>query len=231
MRQLLNRFQPVRLWKDPEDPRPLMYRTYPIMKDTGGSGRVYRTTEPASRFAQMMIYRWCRSDDFVNAPGCGELYDYLIVRNHLPVTKKQFGSTIVNALDYECRKLKGITKDNDKVRQLYYFESQLELQYGLEYMLCSWLRKFLNDQSAPGSNSINTPEDMEMELDMLASASWAEFNEIYLAPNRGPDAWTAKEPDWRLLLKKHTVGSEPTSDEVDSEFMKEPERIKLRSYR
>lgn len=231
MRQLLNRFQPPRPWKDPEMARPLMYRTYPIMKDSGGKGRVYRTTEQANRLAQMMLYRWCRSLDFVEAPACGELYDYLIVRNGFPVSKKHFGSTIVNALDYECRKLKGVTKDNPVVRQLYYFESQLELQYGLEYMICSWLRKFLNDQSAPGSNSVSSPEDMEMELDMLAEADWQTFQEIYLSPQLGRDSWAAKEPDWRMLLKKSAVGSESLPPETEAEFLKEPERFQLKSYR
>lgn len=232
MGQVLNRFQPVRPRKDPEDPRPLLYRTYPKMKDTGlTNGRVYRTTEPPNRFCQMMLYRWCRGDDFVESPACGELFHYLIARHRFAASKKHFGATIVNALDYECRKLKGVTKDNPVVRQLYYFENPLELQYGLEYMICSWLRKFLKDQSAPGSDPITGPEDMEMELDILAQSSWKDFEEVYVQPQLGLDAWTAKEPDWRMLLKKHSVGSEPLPQEIEAEFMKEPERFKLKSYR
>lgn len=227
MRQLLNRFQPVRPWQIKELNRQLMYRTYPMMKDDGLIGqRVYRVTSLENRIAQMQLYRWCRGPNFVNFPACGDLYDFLFQNRDLPVviSKKTLGRTIFNSLSYNCKKLKGITKDNDKVRQLYCFESAEELQYGLEYMICAWLRKFLNDHSASESQ-ITSPEEMEMELDLMASLPWAEFKSMYL---KTQSDWTAVEPDWRLLLKKHNVDAE---GDYSDEFDKEPESITLRNYR
>ncbi len=115
----LNRHQPRRPDRHPVTKEKLMFRTFPRMGES--HGRVYRLAEPPHRIAQMLLYRWTYSDSFVLTPAMGDLYDFLVGQFELQkvVSKKSFGGTIVNALDYECRKLRGLSKTNDKVRQIY----------------------------------------------------------------------------------------------------------------
>lgn len=231
MPALLNRHQPTRPTEDPSTGKRLLYRTYPMMKDSGNpDGRVYRVMEPANQLAQMQLYRWSRSDQFVESPSVADLYDFLILEpfqnTGLPYTssKHHFGRTITNALDYNPRKLKGQTKDNPKACQIYCFISKLELQFGLEYMICSWLRKFLNDQMAPQSQMISGPEAMAEELDILCSTPWADYLEVYVHPlqmNRNVYA----EPDWRNLLRQSSIS------EVVPELDAQEPRRKLRNFR
>lgn len=230
MPSLLNRHQPTRPSADPSSGKRLLYRTYPMMKDSGNpDGRVYRVMEPANQLSQMQLYRWSRSDQFVDSPSISDLYDFLIREPFenagLPFTssKHHFGRTITNALDYNPRKLKGKTKDNEKACQIYCFLNPLELQYGLEYMICAWLRKFLNDHAAPGGQSISGSEAMAEELDILCSTPWADYLEVYVNPlqaNRN----LYPEPDWRNLLRQSSTNQE--APELDAQ---EPRR-KLRSF-
>ena len=90
---------------DPETGARLLYRVHPIMADNSPSNnhmRMYRTHEPANQLAQMQLYRWCRSPDFIQAVSCRELYDYLIAdpmkdskRN---LRRLQFGQTLLRFL-------------------------------------------------------------------------------------------------------------------------------------
>lgn len=231
MPALLNRHQPIRPKEDPESKKRLLYRTYPYLSEESPTReRCYRVMEPANQLAQMQLYRWSRSDQFVESPSVADLYDYLIrepfERAALPYTssKHHFGRTITNALDYNPRKLKGQTKDNPRACQIYCFINKLELQYGLEYMICSWLRKFLNDQVAPGGQLISGSEAMSEELDILCSTPWADYLEVYVHPlqmNRN----VYPEPDWRNLLRQSSISEE--APELDAQ----ESRRKLRNFR
>lgn len=240
----INRHQPTRPSIDPETGTRLLYRVHPIMKDnaaSGQTGRVYRTHEPANQLAQMQLYRWCRSTDFVQAVSCRELYDYLITEP-MRDTKylssiHHFGRTILNAVDYDPRKLKAKDKNVEKTQQIYFFHSRLDLQYGLEYMICSWLRKFLNDASAPGSSPVSGPSMMEEELDILASSSWDDYWGLYVEPLNRVDRLHIEQPDWRALKKAAANAVRVDEDGIrildDSEYpdtvMGREPRGKLRS--
>lgn len=206
----LNRHQPIRPLVDPETGLRLMYRLYPIMSDDGNRGsRNYRTVEPANQLCQLQLYRWSRSPEFVDTPSCRDLYDYLIMgpfgqtegTKYLP-SINHFGKTVLNALNYEPRKLKGVTKENPKACQMYVFRSPLELQYGLEYMICSWLRKFLNEGAAPGSSPVSGPSMMEEELDIIANTPWDDYVGLYVEPLQSVNRRTLVEPDWRMLRRR-----------------------------
>ncbi len=241
---MLNRHQPSRPKIHPESGEKLLFRIYPHLRD--GDERTYRVMEPANQLCQMQLYRWCRSDQFVESPSVADLYDFLIAEpfgetrklqyegivpktittGKLPYfpSKHHFGRTITNALDYNPRKLKGQTKDNPRACQIYCFINKLELQYGLEYMICSWLRKFLNDQVAPGGQLISGSEAMSEELDILCSTPWADYLEVYVHPlqmNRN----VYPEPDWRNLLRQSSISEE--APELDAQ----ESRRKLRNFR
>lgn len=207
----LNPYQPRRPAKHPETGETLLFRTYPRVSDEIPSSgmRVYQTTETINRVCQMILYRWCRSDDFVEAPGCADLHEYLYGAKRHPVSKRHLGMCIVNALNYECRKLKGVTKDNPKMKQLYFFHHREELQYGLEYMICAWLRKFLNDNMSPAERITVVGDDWDSararvsdELDILVDTPYEDFLEVYVAPLFTPSGHRVDEPDWRTLLRE-----------------------------
>lgn len=218
----LNRHQPQRPFVNPENNSRLMYRLYPILGDEGlRSGKVYRTSEPANQLVQLQLYRWSRSDDFVDIPASGDLYEHLILRpfrgsekiQYLP-SSNHFGRTILNALNYDPRKLKGVTKDNPKARQTYVFGSPLELQYGLEYMICAWLRKFLNESSAPGAAPVSGPEMMAEELDILADTPWDDYLGLYVEPLQNVNRRSIEEPNWRDLKRKASSDIEVDEDGI-----------------
>ncbi len=229
----LNQHQPRRSDRHPETGEKLMFRTYPRSYKSGGkTTRTYNTCQASHRLAQMVLYRWTFSEEFVSAPGCGDLYEYLVKGNGLPkiVSRKAFGGTIVNALDYECRKLKGISKTNDKVLQVYHFGDPYELRYGLEYMICAWLRRFLKTQSASGDEAaLSGPDVMQQELEMLVSSDQRNWWEIYVAPMLSMENFRLEEPDWEKLLRWHSVNSDGT--DTESKAFESVSAIKsLRSY-
>ena len=230
----LNRYQPRRPAFHPETKEPLLFRTYPRVSDEIPSSgmRVYQTTETINRICQMKLYRWCRSEDFIEAPGCADLHDYLFTQTRLPVSKRHLGMCVVNALNYECRKLKGVTKDNPKMKQIYWFHYREELQYGLEYMICAWLRKFLNDNVSPESRITVVNDDWDAvrarvseELDILVDTDYEDFYEVYVSPLLTSSGHRVEEPDWKKLLRES--GEDLQSEILPSTF----ERRKLKNYR
>lgn len=226
----LNQHQPRRSDRHPVTGEKLMFRTYPIF---GMNKRVYRTCEASHRLAQMVLYRWTFSEEFVSTPGCGDLYEYLVKGQGLPkvVSLKAFGSTVINALNYECRRLKGISKDNDKVRQVYHFGDPYELRYGLEYMICAWLRRFLKTQSASGDEAaLSGPHVMQQELEILVNSDQREWWELYVTPMLTMDKFRIDEPDWAKLLRLHSVTSETEMDTESMEFESVSTVKPLKSY-
>ncbi len=213
----INRHQPIRPEKSQNGAR-LLYRVHPILKDNnaqGRNGRVYRTHEPANQLAQMQLYRWCRSEDYVQLCSCRELYEILIQE---PFSKMRyassinhFGRTVINAVDYNPRILKAKDKFVEKTQQVYYFHEREDLQYGLEYMICAWLRKFLNESSAPGSVPLSGPEDMLEELDILADTPFDDYVGLYVEPLQSIERRFVEEPNWREL--KRAAASERIVDE------------------
>lgn len=205
---VMNRFQPSRpLYTD--EGGPLLYRTRPSRTN-------YRVCDPRNQMIQMMLYRYAQSEEFTDTPSIDELHYYLF--GDLPrISKKLLGETILQALKYNPRKLKGKTKDNPKACMIYHFFQREDLIYGLEWMICAWLRKFLNDTSAPGEQSIDSPSALLGELDVLATCSEDEFNEIYLYPIRD-GLWSIPEPDWAGQLRLH--GEEPTVPSLPKDGIK-----------
>lgn len=195
----LNPFQPKRPLKHPETGERLMYRLYPQLSfEKTRNERIYRTCEISNRICQIQLYRWTFDEGFIQYPSINELYEYLITSVGLTSSKGHFGRTVTNALDYNPRKLKGVTLDNPKACQIYTFRNELDLRYGLEYQICSWLRRFLKDHSAPGEEE----PVLEEELAFLGSCSWEECQEIYINPMMEFNARQYEEPKWKELLKK-----------------------------
>lgn len=193
----MNRFQPNRpLYND--FGKALLYRTRPTRIN-------YRVCDRRNQMIQLILYRYAQSPEYIDTPSISELHEYLF-EDYPSISKKLMGETLLQALRYDPRKLKGKTKDNPKACMIYHFINREDLIYGLEWMICTWLRKFLNDEAAPGEPKIESSSGLLRELDILATCTEEEFLEVYLYPIRD-GKWKSGEPNWKEQLRLH--GEEP----------------------
>lgn len=189
----INQHAPIRPRSIPDFDRTLLFATMPQKTESAR----YQVTAPKNMIAQMRLYRAVREGAI---PLCGsiqEIYDYVFFGQE-NVSKNTMGATVIRTVLYNPRRLKGVTKDNDKAMMTYTFHHLLELQYGLEWMLCTWLRKFLNEGAAPGGQGrISGPDMMAQELDILADTPEKDYLEVYEEP-----VWDTKysDPDWEALV-------------------------------
>lgn len=210
----LNRHQPDR-------PRMidgvfLNYRTLPVIGDR------FTVTSNYNMIAAARLYRELRRGNVPNFVAVSELYDFCFGDRQHGLSKRVMGSVVVRTVRYNPRKLLGVSRSNDKVRQIYSFGHMKEFEYGLEWMICTWLRKFLNETLAlKGDRVVSGPIRMGEELDAMVASDDIAFREIYESA-----LWQfhMEEPDWRTLaFDLH---------EPEQEFAKHlVERKKLKSYR
>jgi len=204
---LINEFQPPRPRHCEESGRVLLYRTRPKYGKTMINIHTY-----ANQVCMMSLYRAVRRGEVPLQVGIGDLYDWI---SNGGFSKRNLGSVVVNSVIYEPRLM--MNRRETGPMMTYLFRDIRELEYGLEWMLCVWLRRFLNQLNAH-DEQITTTGAMAEELDMLANASDEEFADIYL----GELAEFHMAPmDWHELSQR--ANHEWTFDEVLPEDMKKPQ--------
>lgn len=209
----LNRHQPDR-------PRrveniPLNYRTLPVIGDN------FKVTDAKTMITAARLYRAVRRGDIPNFVAVSDLHEFLFKDQLYDISKKTMGSVIIRTVRYNPRKLLGISKKNEKPRVIYAFNHMLELQYGLEWMICTWLRKFLNEWLAPKSdNPVLGPDRMSEELDIMVGSDDMDYVELY---EKGLWKFYMDEPDWSQIAAGL---SEPDWEVVRHQVDRKP----LRSY-
>lgn len=191
---LWNKWQPLRTRVHPTEmkgdhPAPLLYATMP----KPDRRRAVIITSYEAMITQIRLYRAARSGYIPEQVSIAELYDHVFGDISGTVSKTQMGHMVVSSLLYEPRKLIN-RKSIGKPTMSYLFYTNLDLQYGLEWMICTWLWKFLNETVAPGT--VSGPEDMAEELDVLAGADAKTLQEQYEEPLTG---WEMAEPNWDQL--------------------------------
>lgn len=159
---------------------------------------IYNVFQPKNMIAQLVLYRWCRSVDYLDSVAIGELHDFLFWQCP-EVTKRQMGMVVVQATTYNPRKLKGATQDNPKACMTYVWPNRLDLQYGLEWQLAMWVWRLeyaLRDA---------TPEKTLEIFDEIGACEEQDFMSLYVNPTR--DQTFVEEPrqtvDWPALWAKH----------------------------
>lgn len=125
-------FIPCQPRRDPEG--KYLFRTHAPRANTN-----YNPFHPDSMLAQVILYQACHSKEFVNGARIDDIHNYLFWKTE--VTKRRMGDVIINSVIYNPRVLKAVTKMNDRACMMYVFEDMLDLQYGLEWQMCSWLYK------------------------------------------------------------------------------------------
>jgi len=190
--------------RDPND--ELRYRTFP-MKDR------YIVSAVPNVIAQTALYRFTFEEEWPQMIGVADLHSYLFDDIYdRPVSKRHMGSTVIRAIAYEPRKLKGATKDNLVAQQTYCIERPEELRYGLEWMIYAWLPTFLSatvareELPAPG-----VPDGYMEEMDDIVSWTHEEWIDRLVNPLllgevklREP-AWDRVEYPDNLILKPSAV--------------------------
>lgn len=168
----------------------LYFRTWIDWEDSS-----YDVFHPENVKSQVMLYRWASNEQqYVNGVSIGELYDYLFF-DYPGVTKKHMGGTILQAVSYNPRLLKGQTLKNGKACMTYVFGDRLDLVYGLEWMMSMWLPvatgapkedvlKLLAEVIACGDG------DLERQFFGPESAAWVEER---LPKLNWPKIWEKQE--------------------------------------
>ncbi len=148
----------------------------------------YIPWKPNSVITQIQLYKWVHSlENFQNQTVIAELYGYLFY-NFRKITKRDLGMTVVQAVRYNPRKLKGVTLNNPIVCSTYMIQDADDLKFGLEWMICTWLHK------------CKDTEDPKMILDFLDEMATCEedkIDQLYMQP-LGPwwDYFSRKTSEW-----------------------------------
>jgi len=185
MSNLINPHQPPRD-RLTEDGRVLKYRTRPKW------GKVMLAIHThANQICMMKLYRAVRAGEVPVQVSINDLYNWLSEDDLF--SKKNLGTVVVNSVIYEPRLLLN-NSIVGKPTMTYVFGDLRELEYGLEWMICIWLRRFLNETGV--DEPVSGQAAMAEELDFLALASEEEFRESYL---NALEEWQFPYVDWKQL--------------------------------
>lgn len=154
----------------------------------------YNPMHPESAAAQVALYRWTHSADWVNGPSIADLHQFLMFdwSKHQYFSKHRLGNAVVQSTIYNPRKLKAKTKDNPYPKSIYVWKDKLDLQYGLEWQICMWLYKIESDR--------RTAEDFISFLEELITLPVSEVTSLYIEPTT-----TIEPPDWNSIWQKFNL--------------------------
>ncbi|WP_271951736.1 hypothetical protein [Ruegeria faecimaris] len=184
-----NQYQPKRGIID-QNGEALSFRTYISFPDSQ-----YDLFDLRNIICQTLLYRWVKSE-FVNGTPIADLHGYLFW-DHPTVTKRQLGSTILQAVTYDPRKLKAQTKANPKACMTYVFHNPKDLEYGLEWMICIWIRRV---------TLANSTKEVEEALTELSETNSEDLASLFWEPMMQPVVReTIRDFDWEALWERHEL--------------------------
>lgn len=200
---IINPYQPIRPRHDPETGEVLLYRTRPKKGKYNFHIHTY-----GNQLAMINLYRAVHRGEVPLHVSIADLYQWLADGEF---AKRNLGAVVVNSVDYEPRKLYNNSRV-EKAVSAYAFRNMLDLQFGLEWMICTWLRKFINGMNA-ADQQIKSRGDMAEELQILASCDENEFHEIYTSNLENfimePIYWQTQSEkdcwDWKEVLPEEDL--------------------------
>lgn len=169
-------------------------------------GDTFNPQDAKNRAAQLMLYRWCLGEEYVDSVAIGELHDFLFWQ-YPQISKRQMGQVVVQATTYNPRKLKGVTSDNQKACMTYVWPNRLDLQYGLEWQLSMWIWGL--DKSWEELSQLPDPSEFVQEIfDEVGSCEEQDFGNLYMMPTLEGQLCPGNEqylqrPDWPTLWARH----------------------------
>ena len=186
--ELFNPYQPIRD-RHTEDGKVLQFATMPKK----GKKTIFICTR-LSAMTQCRLYRAVKQQKFGKQVAIGDLYDYCFFDVQEEVSKTQMGYIFINSVIYEPRLLVN-NSTVGKPTMTYTIRDLREVEYGLEWMICTWLRKFLNE-NAPPEEAIQSREQMADELDILGNSDHTEYLDVYESNFKH---MLMPEPDWAKI--------------------------------
>ena len=189
--QYFNNSQPIR--PTHVGNQALNYRTHISHPET-----IYDVYNTLNMIAQVKLYWWVNSDQFIDYISIDNLHRYLF-HEELEVTKRQLGMTVTQSLRYIPKKMKGKTKSSPKYIQCYIFWSKEELSYGLEWMLATWVWRIEDKES--------TLKKVEEIFTEIAGFNEDELKELYIDPFWDKQKWTSNPSpiDWPTVWDKNEL--------------------------
>lgn len=148
----------------------LSFRTHISRPDSG-----YDLYDQRNVICQTQLYRWVKRK-FVNGTPIADLHGHLFW-DQPSVSKRHLGSTILQSVAYNPRKLKGETRENPKACMTYVFLNPKDLEYGLEWMISIWIRKV---------TLADTPKEVDDALTELGEVSSADVQSLFWDPLMQP---------------------------------------------
>jgi hypothetical protein len=215
-----NPFMPIRPTKLKDD-QPLDYRTH-----IDHPRSTYNLYDPANMKAQVVLYHWCRSVDFISFVSIGQLHDWLF-HKYSDVTSRQMGRTVILATTYDPRKLKAKTLNNPKAMMCYIWKYREEFQYGLEWMLSMWIWRLEHEWK-----DIREKDIRKITLDILddlAACDAADMHSLYAIETDNKTTFPLGERiDWQAHWDKYGLVSERPTWSVPMERPPRPIDLSLK---
>lgn len=187
---MFNKYQPIRPRIHPETGAVMMYATMPKK----WRRKQFNVCTVPSMMTQCRLYRAVCRGEISTQVLISELYDWCFEHEKDFISKTQMGNNVVQSVIYEPRLMVNNRKVG-KPSMTYVFRQVEDLKYGLEWQICVWLRRFLNEQSAP-EDAISTQEEMAEELDFLGNSDNIEYLDVYESRFM---SFSMEEPDLRTL--------------------------------
>lgn len=178
-----NRHQPLRPTTHPETGIFLLHRTFPMLMK-----RMPKLMSAPYQITQMRMYRALRRGEFPNHVKASEL------REWLGCSHKVLGGIILQAVRYEARKVVTRKEFNGSIIA-YQFHDLLELEYGLEWMICMWLRNFLTEAGLSDMR-VAGPVAMQQALDDLVLMNEDDYVIDYEEPIKLPEIQEKFQKTW-----------------------------------
>lgn len=166
----------------------------------------YQIFQKPNRVCQLKLYHWCRSIDYVNGVSIADLHKFLFYNNSY-VSKNHLGRTVLQAVSYDPRTLKGKTKVNPRARMIYTFRNREDLQYGLEWMLSMWIWRITDDEEVMKQRTIPERQNRLAKIfEQLARDEEDIVDSYWVAGTE--EMGNRKNPDWPSIWAKYQMISE-----------------------
>jgi len=166
--EYINIVQPTRPRHDEETGKVILFRTRPKWQR-----KMIKIHTFATQICAMRLYRAAHRGEVPQQVAISDLHQWVAPDNAF--SKVTLGYVVVNSVSYEPRKLVANQSVLKATSSYAFLDPKVrDLKYGLEWMICIFLRRFL-DQFNEQSLRINSREMMLEELNELADMSEDQY--------------------------------------------------------
>ncbi|MEO0621839.1 MAG: hypothetical protein AAF183_06375 [Pseudomonadota bacterium] len=159
-----------------EDDKPLFY-----LNRYDGSNQRFRLADPQNVLIQLKLYQWCMGENYHSPVSKPKLIRLLFGPIAPEITANAVGRVMAKLVTYSPHKQINERCDGFVRSNMYWrFFHQLEMRFGLEYLIYLWLPKLM----AREGDAIRDWDEFEEELEMILNAPDSSLMEYYVRPAR-----------------------------------------------